>query len=208
MEFDLSKASSLIPLAIVLLTGVGYLIRRRLTGQQHRENEESIERAVRLKRLLTEDGMTIEEAIALRDRIRAGRSAALKAAMEASIDEDAKMTNDFGDESSGSANVPFEETNLGMRQAFHENLKSLEAQLEDAVADLGAVTSEARAECLKRTQRAWEAFRESEAEFSALLYEGGSGAPLLATARKVELTEQRLAEVKQARAEIATLMGR
>lgn len=61
------------PLAIIVLGGIGYLLRRRITGQAEIEDQESLKRTVKLQQLLDEQGLSLEDAKSLREQFRQGR---------------------------------------------------------------------------------------------------------------------------------------
>ena len=196
------NAGLLLPLVAVLFTGVGFLIKRWLTGERHREQADSLEKAVQLKRLLDAEGMTLEDAVSLRDRLR-GNVGALMQAQAREVLARQRDENPMEESASFSMDpVPFEETTVGMGAKVSSELAELEGQLEYVLADLAHQCSENRGEALRMAQTAWESYRDREAEFTAMQWEGGTGAPLLGAARKVELTEKRLAELRLARAEI------
>ena len=89
-----------------------------------------------------------------------------------------------------------------MRAKAGAELEALEAELRYALLELKNMSSKSRATSLLEAQADWEKFRDSEATFASLSWEGGSGAPLIYLATKIELTEQRLKALALAKAEI------
>jgi uncharacterized protein YecT (DUF1311 family) len=199
----------LLPVVAALFTGIGYLIKRQLTGERHKENADSIEKAIQLKRLLDVEGMSIEDAKILRDRLHGKRGATIQAEAKAILARESQeiSASDFTASPSARRNA-FEDTTVGMSYKISVELSAIEGQLDYAVADMASVCTDARADALDAAQKAWEDYRDKEAEFAALLFEGGTGAPLLGASRKIELTELRLGDLRQARAEIENLVGK
>ena len=198
-----------LPLIIFIAGGIGYLLDRLISGKAHTEDQESLERTVRLHKLLQTEGMTIEEAKELREDFRRGNGNLLAAEAKTvvqkhvtALDEGQNLsTSDFEATTDLYASIPFEETTAGMRVKAASELEALDAQLHYAVHELAHDLTDKRASSLHKTQERWFRWRETEAEFAALLFEGGTGAPLLGTARMIELTEQRLRDLALAKAE-------
>jgi uncharacterized protein YecT (DUF1311 family) len=214
MEWFTRNAAALTPLVAIVFAAAGYLLRRWLTGERHREESDSIERAVQLKRLLDAEGMTLEAAVRLRDQLRSPRGPTLMAEARAIAEQQAITSEEqaaqaiAADPEIADREIGFEETTVGMGFKLSAELEGVEAQLRYAIADLAHVSTASRSDALDHAQVAWEGYRDTEAEFAALLFEGGTGAPLLGTARMVELTERRLSDIRACRAEIESLMGR
>jgi uncharacterized protein YecT (DUF1311 family) len=71
-------------------------------------------------------------------------------------------------------------------------------ELEEAMRELEASIPLEERGAAKVAQEAWLRFRDAQAEFAALQFQGGSAAGLMRTAEATKLTEQRLAAVRQA----------
>lgn len=199
----------IIPAVLFVLGGLGFVVKRYITGQHHRENAESLEKALQIKNLLDGAGLTIDEAIKLRDVINGtNRNSEITLKNNNKISE-MSSTDDTCDTSleGHSRHSKFETTTIGMDYRISCDLRKIEADLEFAIADLHSVCSEARSEALEKAQKAWELFRTREAKFAALLFEGGTGAPILAGGKEIELTERRLNEIRAERDEIRNLTG-
>lgn len=195
-------AALILPLVALAFTGVGYLLKRLLTGESHRENAESIERAVQLKRLLDAEGLSLEEAIALRNQMNERRGAYLEAKVHAAVSrEREELELPAWERAERDQPFPFEDTTLGMGAKVHADLGKLESEMEYLIAKMSHSCSEARELALKKSQRAWQVFCDREAEFAGLLFEGGTGAPLLGAARKLALMEQRISDLQTSIAE-------
>jgi uncharacterized protein YecT (DUF1311 family) len=200
---------ALIPVVILVLGGIGFLIKRYITGQHHREHAESIEKTLQVKKLLDESGLTIDEAIKLRDVLNGAKQHS-ETLLKPEYQNPNILSSDDVDDTSlevYSRTSKFETSTVGMDYKLSCNLRKIEADLEFAIADLHSVCSEARSEALEKAQKAWELFRAREAKFASLLFEGGTGAPILAGGKKIELTERRLNEVRAERDEVRNLTG-
>jgi len=197
--------AAVVPILVAVGTGIGILIQRKISGQAHVEDQESIERAIRLHNLLKTENMTLQEAKSLRDRFRRQRGGIVRAEADAivtmtadAIKREPKIENADADFDKP---IPYEHTTAGMRLKAAEELAMLEAQLSYAVSEFAHDCSEARASALYAAQDAWELFRDADSEVAGLLWEGGTGAPLLAIGRRIELTEQRIKDIRLAQAE-------
>lgn len=196
---------ALIGTALLLVGGgIGYLGDRWIKGQRHVEHAESLERTIRIKKLLETENMSLEEANALMKAFRQGSGSLAQAEAKALIERQVKaeaQSPEHTEKASMVADdgkVPFEETTVGMRMEVGMRLEALDGELRYLLAQLAHECSDTRAASLYDAQEAWEAFRLREADFQGLLWEGGTGAPLLGTARMVDLTEQRIQDIRLA----------
>lgn len=156
-----------------------------------------------LKKLLESEGISMTEARELRDEFRRGRGSLTKAEAEAIVEKTAEAEKfaRLEPRDGDPHHVRFVDTNFGMQAKAKAELEVLDSQLEYVVNEFAHECSEARQHSLFETQEAWSKFRTAESEFAGLAWEGGSGAPLLALSRMVELTEQRIRDVRLAQAE-------
>ena len=198
-----------LPFIVCIAGGIGYLLDRVISGKSHIEDQESLERTIRLHKLLQTEGLSLHEAKKMRDEFRRGHGNLLAAEAKTVVQKHV-AAQDQGEKLGNPDNeaplnidtpIPFEETTAGMRVKAASELEALDAQLHYAVHELAHDLTDARAASLHETQERWFKWRETEAEFAALLFEGGTGAPLLGTARMIELTEQRLRDLALAKAE-------
>lgn len=202
MNWIIKNISIISPIVLLFLAGLGFIFKRRIKGDAHLEDQSSIEQAIRLKKLLEAEGMTLKEARQLRDEFRQSRGSLTKAEAQAIVDITAEAENhvtlgssEIGDE------VKFEETTIGMRLKLAAELDVLDSQLNYVVTEFAHECTEARQISLYRAQKSWKAYRTADGRFAALAWEGGSGAPLLQTSRMIELTEQRIKDLRLAQAE-------
>ncbi len=200
-------------IAIVFVTaslaGIGYIIKRHLTGRAFLDEHESLSKAVDLSEKLNEHGLSIDEARQLRDEYR--RSAggywawvdSLKSE-KAKDDEERNKGSVFLYRDEGSPDdlgeddeVSFEDTTVGMKIKAGSELEVLSAVLDHEIEKLRQTCSDARARSLDTAQAVWERYRDADAELSSLNYEGGSMAGLIYLARQIDITESRIEEIRQ-----------
>lgn len=203
MDWLIKYSAVLVPLALLLAAAAGYFFRRAISGQAHAEDQESLERAIRLNSLLNSEGMSLKEAKELREHFRKGSGGITKAEAEAIVAKtaEAEEREHSADPANWRTSVPFEHTTVGMGLKAREELDGLEGQLNYAVGEFAHECSEAREEALYKAQDAWKTFREAESDLASLLWEGGTGASLLYVGRMIELTEQRIKDIRLAQAE-------
>jgi len=187
--------------AILVLGGgaIGWWLRRWTTGERHKEEADSIKQAVELRRYLEEQGLSFEEARAIRDGLRQGRQTitpAIAKALSALADvtQAGQAENDFDAELGP---IGFSETTYGMKFGLAMRLEQLDAELKYLIEELAHRFSPTRAEALSRSQESWQKFRTDDAAVSELLWEGGTGAPLLGLSRMVNLTEDRIDHLRR-----------
>lgn len=203
MNWNIETLALYVPIAAIVLGGVGYLGRRWITGQAHIEDQESLERAIRLQRLLNEEGISLDEAKSLRDQFRQSRGGFTQAeanaiaAKVAEAEEREKETVGLD----APNKTPFEETTIGMGIRARAELDILEESLACAVEQLREDCTENRKNSLDEAQKAWSKFRDADAKLASLLAEGGTLAPLLYTGHQIYLTEQRIKEIRLMKAE-------
>lgn len=188
----------LVPIVVVVLAAIGYLGRRRITGQAAVEDQESLERAIKLQKLLNEEGLSLDEAKALRAKFRASRGGFTQAeadAIAAKLAEAEERENE-ADGSIEPRQIPFEDTTIGMQIKATAELEVLDASLEHAVDQLRGNYSESRLKHLEEAQEAWLSYRDADAHLASLYAEGGSLAPLLFTSHQIDLTEQRVKDIR------------
>lgn len=197
MEWFTSNLAGLVPLLVLFGMGIGYLIRRQMSGQAHFEDQESLERTIKLKQLLDAEGLSIQDVKELREQFRNRRGSLLGVEARALAIKEAEQATILDDPEGKTwpGKVPFKETNVGISIKAGAELDNLNGQLNFAIVELAQQHSERRALQLYEAQAKWESYREAESEYAALLLEGGTGANLVGVARMIELTEQRLRDV-------------
>jgi uncharacterized protein YecT (DUF1311 family) len=200
MAWASDNLSALVPLLIAVGTGIGMLVQRKISGQSHVEDQEGLERAIRLKQLMDAEGLTLSEAKELRKSFRKGSGGLIGAEARAVVKKQTEAEEEALESAEvvnavGLSPVPFEQTTVGMNALAGAEINSLNGQLELAIIRLSQGLSDLRRQQLLDAQEAWEIYRSADADYAALLYEGGTGASLLGAARIIELSEQRLRDL-------------
>ena len=197
-----TNANWAVPVLLATAGAAGYLLDRFFTKKGRSEESRSLIETVELKRRLDESGLTLEGARNLRDAIHKGDLNA-NARLVGIINEEPAQ---LGIHVSDDAHYPrFGDTTLGMIEGLNTKLKQIDADIDLVLADLIYRSSDARADAWRSSQEKWLAFRQEDGEAFGLLFEGGSGAPVLRLSRLVELAEIRLADLRQELAELDSL---
>lgn len=197
MQIVAQNLEVFIPLLLAIGAAIGWLIKRQVTGQADAEDHASLERTINLRRLLREEGISLEEAKQLREEFKkskgglTGAEAQAVAAKVAEAEERERERVILDD-----PRTPFEETTVGMNIKARAELEVLEASLEQTVQDFLEECSPARKQSLIDAQQAWLLFRNKDAELASLLAEGGSLASMLFVGHQISLTEQRINEIR------------
>jgi uncharacterized protein YecT (DUF1311 family) len=87
-------------------------------------------------------------------------------------------------------------TTIEMHECLNEQFRKADADLNAAYKEVMAQLSESRQAKLREAQKAWIVFRERNAEFAASAEEGGTLAPLTHMLTMAEMTEERVAQLK------------
>lgn len=184
----------LLPLGLATGGAIGWVARRLITGQHHKEDAESIRQAVELKIYLDEKSITLPQARQMRDNLRQGRQPVSPAMARALIEGEAT--------SSGiDSRIDFRDTNVGMRLGMSMRLDQLDAEISYLVTALSHDATSARQLAIEASQIAWMDFRAKDGEVAELLWDGGTGAVLLNLSRQVEICEVRKEELNRMVAE-------
>lgn len=188
----------LIPIVLAVGGAAGWFAQRLITGQHHKEDAESIRQAVELKVYLDQHEITLPEAKQMRDSIRQGMQP-ISPAMARAISEGEAGAAAL------SSRVDFRDTTIGMKLGMSMRLEQLDAEIGYLVTAVSHDASVARQSAIEASQAAWLEYRTKESEVAELLWEGGSGAPLLGLSRRVEISEARKQELERMVTEEAEL---
>lgn len=96
-----------------------------------------------------------------------------------------------------SRQLPYAETTAGMVDQAAKDLKVANAELNAIFSQLMAQLDQHGKDKLRVVERKWLAYRDSHADFEASLYEGGSIQPLIRTNCLVQMTRNRIKELKE-----------
>ena len=186
--------NSLVPVLLtvggVVCTAVGWFARRWITGQHHKEDAESIRQAVELKLFLDQHEISLPEAKQMRDNLRQGKQPVSPAMAKALVESEAEAVAVDG-------RIDFRDTTIGMAQGLSMRLEQLDSEIDYLLTTLSYGASETRQVAIAASQEAWREYRLKDGEVARLLWEGGTGAPLLDLSRQVEISETRKAELEQ-----------
>jgi uncharacterized protein YecT (DUF1311 family) len=197
MQIAVETLAIFVPIILAAGAAIGWLVKRRVTGQADAEDHASLERTINLNKLLREEGISLEEAKQLREEFKrskgglTGAEAQAVAAKMAEAEERERERVILDD-----PRTPFEETTVGMNIKARAELEVLEGSLAHTVQDFMEECSPARKESLIEAQRAWLEFRDRDAELASLLAEGGTLASMLYVGHQISLTEQRIKEMR------------
>lgn len=188
---------ALIPIVIVIIGALGWLLKRWITGSHYSDDAQSIKTAVELQVWLAEKGLSFHEARALRDALRSGRQPITPAIAEAITQRRPIPGPDLDTLNSGvQEKIDFSETAVGMKMGLSMQLTQLDAEIDFLIASLSNGSTPVRLDAISASHRAWIKFRDKDSQVAALLMEGGTGAPILALSRRVEISEHRRNELQ------------
>ena len=184
--FDLSHLATL--LSGVVITGLGFMIKRRITGAKAQERVTLFAGLADISAKMKQHGLSVDDVSAMEAFVSSKRRAGVLLASASA------QTEVFREETAVEPEGYW--TQAAMNQRADASFRTVDAQLAEALLELEHFSD---GEHLRSAQEAWEHFREQQAEFAASQYAGGSIAPLIAASEAQAVTEQRLA---WARAEI------
>lgn len=184
-----------VAILIIGAGGAGYLLDRWIRRSPKTEDADSIYQTVVLRKLLLEEGISFEEARAMRERLYSGREIITPAIAKAIAEQQASGDR-VPDDTVGTGTSSIE-----IAAGLSDRLDHLLGEIDFAMAEVMQGASPARHGAMRQAHAAWEEFVARESEVAGLRWEGGTGAPLLGLARKIELMETRLNELRIMKAE-------
>lgn len=201
------------PLTIALLSAVGIFgwwhFQRRHTGQKQYEDAAKMEQTLRIKEMMDAQGLSAADVRALRreflskhETLQGAEAYAIAvktSEANANAVSDAEVAGYALDDEPDQ--VDFRDTTLGMNMELSARYEMLDATLTHDILQTTSSYDEEHRAAFFEAQEKWEAYRSSEAAFASSRYSGGSIAPVIYTARLVELTEERIAWLKLVQAE-------
>lgn len=184
------------------LAGLGFLLRRQITGAQAHERVALLNSLADLKAKLVAGGMSLDQVSDLEAFLKEDKGSTSVVALDAIAGTQASTEGGLDD------NLPQEYwTTVAMRGRAGARFDVVEAEIAEALAELHMLTRESRRTILEQAQAAWQEFRASEASFAASQYEGGTLAPLIGTLRAIQVSEHRLTELRALVAERKNFQG-
>lgn len=197
-----NNAAWAVPLLMLAGGAAGYLLDRIITKKTRSEEARSLIETVELKRRMDEAGMTMDGVRELRDAISKGNLPSNVRMIGIINEKPAPLGVHVSDEAES---LRFGDTTMGIIEGLRTKLTQIDGDIDLVLAELIYQSSEARAEAWRNSQETWLSFRDNEAEAAGLLFEGGTGAPVLRISRLVELAEVRLADLRQALADLENI---
>lgn len=189
-----TDVSFLLGLLTLLAGAVGYFANRILTGAGALERATHLNMLAELKSKMAASGLSVQDIQEFENELKRGDDATATAVISA-ISPNEEVAEDPDD-------LPQQYwTTAAMNARVSAQLRSLDAQLDETLTDLGTLLCEREVEALERAQRAWKAFRKRDMTFAASEYYGGSMATLVAIAHGAALTQERIKTLQAALAD-------
>ena len=185
MEIEL-RTSLIVALVVAVIGGVGWLIKRLITGERRREAASELTAVVDLLHKLKTSGMTMEEAKRLAAQFGRGDAPSpisQQDVIDAKDDVD-ELPNQYG-------------TTMAMKMRLGAQLDSVSAQLEQALVDLELLLDEDEGKLLGKSQSNWAAYARSEAKLFSSTMSGGTMEGVLFLAEMIEQSEARIEAIKK-----------
>lgn len=183
----------LVPLVLLVLTGGGYLIKRRIEGARHAESIDKAAKLVALHAGMKEQGLTPESLMDFEKQLTMRRSK-LRAIEDAVVIEvESKQHNPAFD-----SNTEQDEflSQVDMNEIASESLRVAQYVLDSTLDIVQDEMSESQVKAIWATQRNWKKYAEAQAELVASLVEGGSMQPMIYASELERITIQRIAELE------------
>lgn len=191
-----------ITLAVPLVAGLGYLIKRRITRAGTIDGVDRRLKLAELNKSLRDQDITVADLDALEAEIDGKRAASLREAADQLDAIDAAPGGDLDAAPAGALEQDFEargyepRTQAAMNMLAHSRLVEAEARLSDAFTEIMLMVDERERPLLQAAQDAWESYRDRQAEFAAAEFEGGSIQPLIRSSQMRSITLARVAELE------------
>lgn len=174
-------------LAMAVIGGVGFLLRRWITGEHRREQLAELTGLASVAAAMKAGSVSLEELHTLRRYLRSPGTPAPEpsSAAAAVLNAEKKEAPDEGPVTQGE-----------MNEAAAEALKGAEAEMRDVLAELAEVLSPDELRELNEAQRKWDEFAIAHANFVSRLFEGGSMRPLWWITTIDRATRERISELR------------
>ena len=194
--------------AYALGRGLEYLVKRRVEGKAEAERIAQFASLADLQEKLNKNEVTIGDLKSLRSEIIGGRAGDAISRAESysntanQLIADARIVSgNAGGASRTNRKIDPRwhrvETQAEMTKLAWESADEADRELHSVLFKIGAGSPPEAAEVLMRAHEAWKAFRQSEAEREAQVWEGGSMRSMLVAANWEALTRERVAKLRQ-----------
>lgn len=185
MENEL-ETSLIVAVVVAAIGGVGWFVRRLVTGERRREATSELTAMVDLIHKLKSSGLTMEEAKRMAAQFGTRDTSAWK-----SPPNKIKVKNDIDV-------LPDQYgTTMAVKMRLGAELDSVNARLKQALVDLELLLDDDERELLANSQSNWTTFAESEAKLFSSNMSGGTMEGVLFLAEMIEQSEQRIEAVKK-----------
>jgi hypothetical protein len=202
-----------IPLALLLLAGAGYLIRRRLEGRKESETAKAILDWIEIHKAIYGTAPTIYEVQKTREAFLRRNAVldeqpispeALAAVAEKEKPEPPPEWMFFGYELSEWEKEQADEDvgiwpQLKLNERAQHSFKLVENHLAAELIRWDLFLREDEKPYFELSQSTWRDFRDAQATFAASEYKGGTIAPMIYWGEMFEKTQQRLTELERDR---------
>lgn len=176
----------LVAMAIALTGGIGWLIKRMITGERRRETADELTAVLDLLHKLKASGMTMEEAKRLAAEFGKGKMPVPLGQQDA-----VRVVEDLYEEPDQYG------TTMAMKMRLGAQLDAVNAHLKQALIDLELLLDENEGKLLEKAQADWEKHARSEATLSSSAMSGGTLEGVLFLAEMIEQAEKRIEAVKE-----------
>lgn len=202
-----------VPVVLLVLAGIGYLIRRRLEGRKESETAKAILDWIEIHKAIYGSAPSIEE-------VHATRKAFLRRSIElreeriepqalASVTEQEKPEPPpewmfFGYQLTDWEREQAEKNKgiwpqLDLNERAMQSFKLVERHLAAELVRWGFMLRDDEQAYFDQAQSTWREFRDAQATFAASEYKGGTIAPMIYWGEMFEKTQRRLAELERDR---------
>lgn len=169
-----------------LLTGIGYLLKRRIERKPVFDTIEKHQKLLTLNKEMRDQKVSLSELRRLEEAILNKEKATEHYTQ--TIKEELKVDTAFD-------NKEFI-TQAEMNEQAYQSFKRADAKLRNVLNSIEAYLDKTELETLKKAQATWEVFREEQAEFASNQYKGGSIQPLIYYSELERLTVERAASIQ------------
>jgi uncharacterized protein YecT (DUF1311 family) len=183
------RITAAIPLVLLVLGGIGFLIKRHLSHARHQERATLYSNLADLSVKLRNSGLSLDDLQSLELQIKT----TVRQKKAAPLPRDEGPTLDVGPAGNEPASYY---TNAEMIRRANAALGIADAELDAALAELFGMLDESQHHYAQASHDAWLEYRRREAELASSPYEGGSIVPLIEAFEAQAMTEERTRRVR------------
>jgi uncharacterized protein YecT (DUF1311 family) len=176
----------LVALSVALIGGIGWLIKRVITGERRKEAASELTAVLDLLHKLKASGMTMEQAKRLAVEFGKG-----KMPVPVGQQDDVGIV-EYSDEEPDQYG-----TTMAMKMRLGAQLDAVNAQLKQALVDLELLLDENEGQLLEKAQADWEKHARSEATLASSVMSGGTLEGVMFLAEMIDQSGKRIEAVKE-----------